>query len=126
MLISDKVKQHLSKKLEDCQQKLKKLERKRKVTKILYIVTILLSIVTSSTVTVISSITIVPVMVVPILSAFGAIITAISARFNFNEKKSEMKVAIEKLYKIKSQLDYLIRCNGNLSETEYEEILKNF
>ena len=89
MLVSDKVKDHLIKRLEECQQKLKKLERKRQVIKTLYIVTILLSIVTSATVTVLSSITIVPIMVVPILSAFGGILTAISARFNFNEKNQK-------------------------------------
>ena len=126
MNVSEKVKQHLIKRLEDCQQQLNKLKRKRKTIKMLYIVTVILSIVTSAVITVISSVTIVPVMVVPILSAFGAILTAISARFNFNEKKSEMKVLINKFNKIKSKLDYVIACNGNLTQTEYDEILKSF
>jgi Protein of unknown function (DUF4231) len=125
MQMSDKVKQHLIKKLEDCQLKLNKLERKRKIFKKLYIVTIILSIVTSSVVVVISPLT-VPVMVVPILSAFGAILTGISARFNFNEKKSEMKRLINKFNNIKEKLNYVIQCNGDLTQAEYEEILKNF
>ena len=126
MNVSEKVKQHLIKRLEDCQQQLNKLKRKRKTIKMLYIVTVILSIVTSAVITVISSVTIVPVMVVPILSAFGAILTAISARFNFNEKKSEMKVLINKFNKIKSKLDYVIECNGDLSQAEYDQILKDF
>ena len=126
MNVSEKVKQHLIKRLEDCQQQLNKLKRKRKTIKMLYIVTVILSIVTSAVITVISSVTIVPVMMVPILSAFGAILTAISARFNFNEKKSEMKVLINKFNKIKSKLDYVIECNGDLSQAEYDQILKDF
>lgn len=126
MNVSEKVKQHLIKRLEDCQQQLNKLKRKRKTIKMLYIVTVILSIVTSAVITVISSVTIVPVMVVPVLSAFGAILTAISARFNFNEKKSEMKVLINKFNKIKSKLDYVIECNGNLTQAEYDGILKSF
>jgi hypothetical protein len=94
MHVSEKVKQHLIKKLQDCQIKLHKLKRKRQIYKKLYIFTILLSIVTSAVVTVISSVTIVPVMLVPILSAFGAILTAISARFNFNDKKSNQNLTI--------------------------------
>jgi nitrogen fixation/metabolism regulation signal transduction histidine kinase len=126
MQMSDKVKQHLIKKLEDCQLKLNKLKRKRKIIKILYIVTIILSVVTSSVVVVISSAAVVTVMVVPILSAFGAILTGISARFNFNEKKSEMKRLINKFNNIKEKLNYVIQCNGDLTQAEYEEILKNF
>jgi hypothetical protein len=94
--------------------------------KILYIVTVLLSIITSAIVTVISTITIVPVIVITILSAFSAILTGISVRFNFHNKKAEIKSLIEKLYKIKFKLDYVISCNGNLTQTEYEEILKDF
>jgi hypothetical protein len=92
----------------------------------LYFVTVLLSIITSSVVAVLSSITIVPVIVISVLAAFSAILTGISARFNFHNKKSEIKGLIEKLNRIKSKLEYVISCNGNLTQADYEEILKNF
>ena len=123
---SEKIQNYLNKKLQHCEQKLNKLKRKRRMIKILYIVTVLLSIITSAIVTVISTITIVPVIVITVLSAFSAILTAISARFNFHDKKAEIKSLIEKLNKIKYKLEYVISCNGNLTQTEYEEILKDF
>ena len=33
---------------------------------------------------------------------------------------------IEKLNKIQSMLDYVISCNGDLTQKEYQEILKDF
>jgi nitrogen fixation/metabolism regulation signal transduction histidine kinase len=126
MHMSDKVKQHLIKKLEECQQKLNKLKRKRKIIKKLYILTMLLSIVTSTVVAVLSSVAIVPFVIIPIMSSISAILTGISARFNFHDKKSEIKGLINKFNKIKGKLDYLIAFNGDLTQAEYEEILNNF
>jgi hypothetical protein len=125
MNLSEKVREYLNRKLEDCEQKLNKLKRKKKRIKILYIVTVLLSILVSSTVSVLSTI-VVPGIIITILSAFTVILTGISARFNFHSKKAEIKSLIEKLNKIKFKLDYVISCNGNLTQTEYEEILKDF
>jgi len=124
--LSEKVKDYLNKKLQHCEQKLNKFKRKRKRIKILYIVTVLLSIVTSAIVTVISTITIVPVTVIPVLAAVSAILTGISARFNFHDKKAEIKSLIEKLNKIKSKLEFVISCNGDLTHSEYQQILKDF
>jgi hypothetical protein len=123
--VSEKVKDYLKRKMDDCEGKLFKLKRKRKVIKILYILTVLLAICLSSTVSVISMTT-VPLIVITVLSAFSAILTGISARFNFHNKKAEIKCLIEKLNKIKAKLDYVISCNGTLTHAEYEQILINF
>ena len=120
-----KVKEYLSRKLEDCRQKLIKQKRKRKRMKALYIITILLSILVSGVVSVVSM-TSLPVIVVPILSSFSGILTAISSRFNFQNKKTEIKSLIDKLNKIQSKLDYVISCNGDLTPDEYQQILKDF
>ena len=85
-----KVKEYLSRKLEESRQKLIKQKRKRKRMKALYIITILLSILVSGVVSVVSM-TSLPVIVVPILSSFSGILTAISSRFNFQNKKTEIK-----------------------------------
>ena len=126
MDISEQVKQHLIKKLEDCQIKISKLERKRKIIKNVYIVTMLLSIVCSAVLAVISSVATVPFIVIPILSSISTILTGISAKFNLHDKKSQMKVLIDKLNRIKSKLEYVISCNGDLTQAEYDQILKDF
>jgi len=124
--VSEKVKEYLNKKLLECQQKLNKLKRKRNIIKTLYVLTVLLSIITSAVVTVISTMTVAPLIVITVLSAFSAILTGISARFNFHDKKAEIKSLIEKLHKIKTKLEYVISCNGDLAQAEYEQIIMNF
>ena len=126
MNVSEKSKKYLNKKLEDCQRKLTKLKGKRKLNKTLYIVTVLLSIVTSAVVSVISSMTMVPVIVISVLAAFSAMFTGISARFNFHDKKTEIKGLIDRLNRIKSKLEYVITCNGDLTQADYERILSEF
>jgi hypothetical protein len=123
--VSEKVKEHLNRKVVECEHKLLKLKRKRNIVKTCYVVTVLLSITNSGIVSVIISIS-APVMIIPILSSFSAILTGISVRFNFHDKKAEIKRLIEKLNKIKSKLEYVISCNGDLTQADYEEILKNF
>jgi hypothetical protein len=65
-------------------------------------------------------------MIIPILSSLSAILTGIGVRFNFHDKKAEIKGLIEKLNRIKSKLEYVISCNGDLTRAEYEKILNNF
>ena len=126
MHLSGKVKDYLIARLAECQKKLNKLKNKRKTIKMLYIITLLLSIFTSAVVAVLSSITLVPVFVISVLAAFSAILTGVSARFNFHDKKTEIKGLIYKLNKIKSKLEYVISCNGDLSQSDYDQILKDF
>lgn len=126
MHLSEKSKDYLSTKLIDCQQQLRKFKRKRKTIKILYIITVLLSITTSAVVALLSSLTIVPIIVISVLATISAILTGISARFNFHDKKSEIKCLIAKLKKIKTKLEYVISCNGDLTQAGYDQILKDF
>jgi len=125
MNVSEKVKEYLNKKLIDCQQKLNKIKRKRKIIKLLYIVSVLLSIITSSVAAVLSTLA-VPVILISVLAAFSAILTAISARFNFYHKKTEIKGLIENLNRIKAKLEFVLTCNGDLTQADYDKILNEF
>ena len=126
MNLSEKVRTYLERKLVDCDVKLRKLKRKRKLFKLLYIVMVLSSISISATVSLLSAIAIVPAIPIAILSTISAILTGISSRFDFHHKKAEMKGLIEKQNKIKLKLDYVISCNGDLTQAEYDQILKDF
>jgi len=68
----------------------------------------------------------VAITVITILSAKSAILTGVSARFNFQNKKMEISNLISRLNKIQSKLDYVISCNGDLTQNEYLEILREF
>ena len=126
MNMSEKVRKYLERKLVECDKKLNRLKRKRKLIKLLYIVMVLSSISISATVPVLSTITIVPAIPISISSAISAILTGISSRFNFHHKKAEIKGLIEKQNKIKLKLDSVVSCNGDLTQTEYDQILKDF
>jgi len=124
--ISKKVKQYLERKLQDCRNELIKLKRKRKRIKILYVSTVASSIIISTVVVSLTSMVSMPIIVITGLSASSAILTGVSARFNFQNKKVEINNLIDRLNKIQSKLDYVISCNGDLTQKEYQEILREF
>ena len=68
----------------------------------------------------------VPIIVITVLSAGSAVLTGISSRFNFQSKKYEINILIDRLNQIQSKLDYVISCNGDLTHAEYQQILKDF
>ena len=124
--ISEKVKNYLGRKLNDCREQLIKLKRKRRIIKILYVSTVVSSIIISTVVASLTSMISVPIIVITVLSASSAILTGISSRFNFQSKKYEINILIDRLNKIQSKLDYVVSCNGDLTNTEYQRILNEF
>ena len=68
----------------------------------------------------------IPPIVITILAATSAILTTISTKFNFEEKNIQLSRDIEKLNKINKKIDYIISCNGNLTDTEYLQIMSEF
>ena len=124
--ISEKVKEYLRRKLDETRHRLKKLKRKRKIIKVIYISTVVSSIVISAVVVSLTSLISVPIIVIIVLSAGSAILTGVSARFNFQNKKYEINIIIDRLNKIQSKLDYVISCNGDLTHAAYQKILKDF
>ena len=92
----------------------------------LYVSTVVSSIIISTVSVSLTSIISVPIIVITVLSSSSAILTGVSARFNFQNKKVEINNLIDRLNKIQSKLDYVITCNGDLTQKEYQEILKDF
>ena len=122
---TDKLKEFLGRKLNESQTKIKEQKRKRKITKSLNIITTVSSMVISSVLASISMLTI-PPMVITILAISSAVLTGISAKFNFQDKTVELSKEIEKLDKLQSNLDYVISCNGNLLPETYQQIRFEF
>src|SRR6266516_3219441 len=123
--ISFKLKEYLTRKLSDCKKELIRLKRKRKRIKILYISTVVTSISISAVVTSLASMVAIPIIAIAVLSASSGILTGISAKFNFQNKKVEIDNLIKRANKIQSKLDFVISSNGNLTQKEYQEIWMN-
>ena len=120
--ISEKLKKFLQRKLEETSLKIKNKKRKKRIVQTLSISTIVMSIVISA---IVASLAL-PPLAVSIMCVSSAILTGVNLRFNFQDKTLALKNLIDKLNKIQAKLDYVISCNGNLTETTYQEIMKEF
>src|SRR5207244_13231198 len=120
------IKTYLGRKLAESQNKLKKLKRKKKNLKILYYTLFILSVTTSGVVVSLTSFAGVPIIAITILSTFSGILTALSAKFNLENRKIEINKLIEKLSILQAKLDYVVSCNGDLTQDQYKQILLDF
>ena len=123
---SEKVKQYLINKKSVIEINIKKLKRKRKIIKILYYSSVILSISLSGVIVSLSTFIGIPPIAVTILSASSGILTGLSTKFNLESKRVQISDLIVKLNELNNTLDYVITCNGDLSQEEYNKILKSF
>jgi len=124
--ISEKIKTFLGRKLTESKTRINKLKRRRKFIKILYFTSVILSITTSAVVASLTSFTGVPIIAITILSTFSGVLTGLSAKFNLQNKKIEINKLIENLSKLQAMIDFVISCNGHLTQDEYKQILLDF
>ena len=124
--ISEKIKTFLGRKLTESRTRINKLKRRRKFIKILYFTSVILSITTSAVVASLTSFTGVPIIAITILSTFSGVLTGLSAKFNLQNKKIEINKLIENLSKLQVMIDFVISCNGHLTQDEYKQILLDF
>jgi len=124
--LSEKVKEFLNRKSELIQVKIKKLKRKRKLVKILYhslvVSSISLSTITASLLGFVG----VPAVAIASLAIGSGVLTGISVKINLLDKTVEIDQLIDKLKKLNHTIDYVISCNGNLTQEEFERIMKEF
>ena len=123
--ISEKLKEYLGRKLTESQNKIKKLKRRRKINKIIIYTSTISSIIISS-VTASVSLSVLPPLAVSMMSICSAVLTGVSARFNFQDKTIMINREIDRLNKLQSKLDYIVSCNGDLTKEKYQAILTEF
>ena len=119
---SDKTKLYLTKKLLEIENKLKRTKKKKLVIQTIGIILVLGSMTASI---LISSMAF-PPLVVMSLSITSAILSGASIKLNFTSKTKKASKLLEKLNKLQIKLDYVVSCNGDLTEAEYQSILKDF
>lgn len=121
--VSCKAKEYLTRKLEELQKKVNKLKRKRKIVKFFYYSSIILSVTLSGLLSALAGLSMLPVYIIPILSTTSGILTALSAKFNLQNKKIEINRTIDKISKIQAKLDYIISCNGDFTKEDYDKLI---
>ena len=126
---SDKVKLFLGKKLQESEIKINKIKKNRRIVKALYGTSVVVSVVLSTgvaAVTTLFGLPLMPTIIITVFSSTSAITTTLSTKFNLKGKKECLSIMIENLNKIRNKLDYVLSCNGNLTEAEYKSILNEF
>ena len=128
-MLNEEVKIFLNKKLIKKERQLKRIKRKHLVIKCLYAGSIIISVVLSSSAAAITTafgLPLAPSITIIYFTTTSAIATSLSTKFNLKKKKETLQAMTDKLTKFKDKIDYVVSCNGNLSEDEYNEILKEF
>jgi hypothetical protein len=128
-MISEKVKEYLNRKLIEKEHTLRKIKRKHLTIKCLYVGSVIVSVVLSSSAAAITAAfgpPLAPQIIVLCFTTTSAITTSLSAKFHLKKKKERLQIMSDELTRIKDKIDYVVSCNGNLSESEYNEILKEF
>ena len=67
-----------------------------------------------------------PPLVVTSLSVTSAIMSGLSIKMNFSAKSKKISKLLTKLNQLQIKLDYVVSCNGDLTEAEYQSILTDF
>jgi len=125
MTSNEKLKKFLQLKLEECQKLIARRRRRNRLIRIIYSISIGTAIVASSVVAVLPSVT-VPPLAITCVSSIATLSSALSIKFNLKDRKNKLQKSIRELHKIKDKLDYVISCNGDLTEEKCNEILAEF
>ena len=119
----EKTKLYLTKKLSEIEIKLKRMKKKKIIIQTIGSILIIGSM--SSSVLIASLVF--PPLVVTSLSITSAIMSGLSIKMNFSEKsKKNLFKLLTKLNQLRIKLDYVVSCNGDLTEDEYQSILRDF
>ena len=119
---SEKNKLYLTKKLAEIKRKLKRLKKKKVIIQTIGSILIIGSMSAS---VLIASLAF-PPLVVTSLSIASAIMSGASIKMNFSGKSKKISKLLIKLNHLQIKLDYVVSCNGDLTEAEYQSILRDF
>ena len=118
---SEKTKLYLTKKLSEIEIKLKRTKKKKVIIQTIGSILIIGSMSAS---VLIASLAF-PPLVVTSLSITSAILSGTSIKLNFSAKSKKISKLLQKLNQLQIKLDYVVSCNGDLTEAEYQSILRD-
>ena len=120
-----KLNEYLKIKLSECELQIKKYKAKNKKLKVAYYSLVTISVLGSTTSLIISTLTGIPLFVITILAGASTVSSALSYKFNLEDKKSKLNQKIIELNKIKNYIQYVNALNGDLTKEKIDEILQN-
>ena len=119
---SEKTTLYLTKKLSEIEIKLKRMKKKKII---IQTIGSILNIGSMSSSVLIACL-VFPPLVVTSLSITSAIMSGLSIKLNFSAKSKKISKLLTKLNQSQIKLDYVVSCNGDLTEAEYQSRLRDF
>ncbi len=99
------------------------MKKKQKFVRALFTVLNIISI-TSSTANAAMKGCAAPLPTLRIVSAAAGLNTVFSVKFDLQGKKAELNETIGMCGKIKQKIDYVMPCNSNFTEADYEQVIR--
>ena len=121
----DKLKLFLQKKIDELEVEIKSRKRKNLILKIIHGSLIFISITSASVGCIVSAFGL-PAVIIPVISAVNIISTLLTYKFDMKYRKNRLSKAIKTLSSIRNKFDYVVHCNGDLTDEECAAILKEF
>lgn len=125
MEIREKLKNFLTRKIDELSTEIKHLKRKNLVIQVMHGSLLVISITSATVITIIAPLSVAPLIIACVASVSG-VSTIFSMKFDLKRKKEKLSCAIRKLNIMKDRFDYVVSCNGNITEDECNNILKEF
>ena len=122
---NDKLKQYLKTKIEELEKQIKTSKHKYLLVKITYGSLLIISVSTATVICVITPMGI-PALVISIISSVTAVSTAFTTKFNLKSRKNKLNESIKKLHILKDKLEYVLMCNGDLTDDECQRLFEEF
>ena len=119
---SEKTELYLTKKLSEIKINLKRSKKKKIIIQTIGSIVIIGSMSAS---VLIASLAF-PSIIVTSLSITSAIMSGASIKMNFSRESMKISKILTKLNQLQIKLDYVVSCNGDLTEAEYQSILRDF
>ena len=119
---NDRIRHYLENKFLQCKKKITIARRKRILMQVLS-VTLVIGVIVGSILIPAAGFS-APIIAVAILASMIA--GEISTRFKIDKKKHILNEMIKELNLLQEKIDYVIQINGNLTSSEYRDIIKQF
>ena len=119
---SEKTKLYLTKKLSEIEIKLKRTKKKKVIIQTIGSILIIGSMSASVLIASLAH----PTSSSDVLSITSAILSGTSIKLNFYAKSKKISKLLHKLNLLQIKSDYVVSCNGDLTQAEYQSILRDF
>ena len=119
---NDRIRNYLENKFLQCKKRITIARRKRILMQVLS-VTLVIGVIVGSILIPAAGFS-APIIAVAILASMIA--GEISTRFKIDKKKHILNEMIKELNLLQEKIDYVIQINGNLTSSEYRDIIKQF